>query len=108
MAKLSSVKRDLEKHVFKNLSNQGEHVLECSACGAPLVNIMVTDATGPVETLYAARCPHCGDRSFNKRIKGNIIVGRTDYTFWVDCGPEQSSDGELVTMFETKVLKPYA
>ncbi len=107
MAKLSSVKRDLRKEL-SGAKNHAQYELVCSACNAPLLTIIVTHLNPDIEMNYAARCPHCGDRSFNQKIQGQVVVGHTDYTKWVECRPETSSDGEEVTMFITKVEQPYA
>jgi hypothetical protein len=108
MPDLNLTKRDLEKHVFKGVAYEEHHVLECSACEAPLAEIVVVRKDGGVEMNYAARCAHCGDRSFSKKIKGLIVLGTTDYSSRISVEPEVGSDGEEVMMIETGVIKAYA
>lgn len=107
MADLNLTKRDLEKHVFKGMAIEERHVLACSACEAPLAEIVVVRKS-EAEMGYAARCPHCGDRSFEKKIKGLIVMGHTDYTLRVSVEPEINSEGDEVAMIHTKVIIPYA
>jgi DNA-directed RNA polymerase subunit RPC12/RpoP len=94
--------------VFKGMAYEEHHVLECSACEAPLAEIVVVRKNPDIEMTYAARCPHCGDRSFNKKICGLIVLGHTDYTLRERIETEMSSDGEEVTMLYTKAIIPYA
>lgn len=104
MARLNLIKRDLEKHVFVGAKDDGRHLLRCGACGVPLVEILVTNKDIDVETVVAAKCDHCGDRSFNETIKGTFGMLTTDESILVGAEPETSSDGEPVVVFKTKAV----
>lgn len=108
MASLNLTKRDLENHKFKGVSYEAEHALACSACEAPLVRIVVVRSDCDVEMNYAARCPHCGDRSFSKKVKGMIVLGGTDFTHYTSVEPQVGSDGEEVAMIFTEKVAEYA
>jgi hypothetical protein len=108
MADLNLTKRNLDNHVFKGVAYEEHHVLECSGCEAPLAEIIVIRKDCDVEMNYAARCAHCGDRSFSKKIKGLIALGTTDYSSRISVEPEVGSDGEEVMMIQTGVIKAYA
>lgn len=76
-------KRELEKHTFRGLQMLAHHLLHCSACGAPLVQILHVSTEPPIKSKYRADCPHCGDHSFpTEEIQGSIYVDSTEYTIY--------------------------
>lgn len=56
-----------------------EYKIDCSSCDAPLAKILVTRDTGTVNNIIV-ECPHCGDRSFKKKIVGDYYLVPTIYT----------------------------
>jgi DNA-directed RNA polymerase subunit RPC12/RpoP len=51
-------------------------ILKCSACGAELLDVMVTEPQFDVTFRYKADCPYCGDHSFlTPPIKGGVYIG---------------------------------
>ena len=59
----------------------GEHViLQCSMCNKKLCDIWITQPHLKVETEIYANCGHCGDRSYQKKIKGKFHIGIIDGT----------------------------
>jgi ribosomal protein L37E len=75
---LNRQERDLANYKFHGHKLHASHTLTCSACGAPLVTIIVSKPDLNVTLKYRADCPHCGDHSFPKEIKGGIFLGTTD------------------------------
>lgn len=80
MLPLNHKERDLANHKFQGLVEHSHNHLKCSACGADLLDILVTepdmkypDGT-PVEFSYRADCPFCGDHSYTVKIRGGIGV----------------------------------
>lgn len=71
---------DLDRYEKKGLVNGGSVILECSACAAPLIEILVVRPNLDIEIDYQAKCPHCGDKSLIQTIKGGVYTGHTDYT----------------------------
>lgn len=75
MAKLTY--KNEEDYQLSGVRFGGEHLLDCSACGKPLVKIVVTrpdekdPCTGKViEWKLKAKCCYCDDHSFEKTIHG--------------------------------------
>ncbi len=63
----------------------GPHIiLECSACGVPLVDCWITKPNFDIETKIQAECPYCGDHSFEETINGGFHLGITDHTILID------------------------
>jgi predicted RNA-binding Zn-ribbon protein involved in translation (DUF1610 family) len=50
----------------------------CSNCRIPLLDVMVHP--GETVTKLRALCPHCGDKSFWKEIKGQFALSYTEQT----------------------------
>ncbi len=69
---------------IKGLKDDGHVIIECSACGAPLVDCWITKKKFDIQTKIIADCPHCGDKSFEQTIGGGFHLGITDYTVLVD------------------------
>ena len=88
----------------KGLKDGGHIILECSACGAPLVDCWLTKPDFDIETKLRAECPHCGDHSFEETIKGGFHLGITDYTMIID----QILDNNKVFIETAKGDKPWA
>lgn len=80
--------RDPFKHQFAGLVKAGEYLLECSACGLPLLTILVTEPKIKHEFQYRADCPHCGDHSWFAKIKGGVHIGATDHVIWTNTDME--------------------
>lgn len=74
-------------------------IIFCSNCETPLVDIWVTKETSKV-TKFRAHCPHCGDKSYWKEIKGQFALGITENT---DLGPMEYS--ENLDILEVKCRK---
>lgn len=49
--------------------------LVCSACDAALVDICITNPEVDVVGIYQAKCPFCGDESFQKEVTGLVCLG---------------------------------
>jgi len=71
--------------------------INCSNCGAPLVQIWVTGPEAKVKTKMVAMCPHCGDKSYIKEIMGSFYIGFCKYTVMIDSDYEYGKDGEYIT-----------
>lgn len=105
---LKLMKRDLDRHSFRGLANHGVFLLRCSACGAPLVEIMLVDPELPVKAKYRADCPHCGDHSFpTQEIQGQVYVGHTDYTVFDTHRDPVGSEPDDIFYLKTTKVKPY-
>ena len=52
---------------FDQAKLEREFTFECSACGKPLLDIMLED-TEVESMMVAVSCPFCGDKSFAKKI----------------------------------------
>jgi len=65
-------------------------ILYCSNCNAPLVDIWII-GEGPTHNVRAI-CPHCGDKSFWKKVEGKFNMGDTDKT---DLGPIDYSENTV-------------
>jgi endogenous inhibitor of DNA gyrase (YacG/DUF329 family) len=54
-------------------------IVYCSNCEKALVDIwIINDAE--MTTKFRACCPHCGDKSYWKTIKGKFSMGTTEET----------------------------
>lgn len=82
---------------LQGLKDGGHTIIECSACGAPLVDIWVTRPDEDYDWSLEANCPHCGDHSFVVEVHGGFHQGHTDYTTVVSF----DTNGETI-VFETK------
>ena len=71
---------------FKGLKKLAEYIIKCSACNAPLVNVLITQKTDDDQEIkFRADCPHCGDKSYIKPITGaGWFLGFTDFTEYTD------------------------
>lgn len=65
-------------------------IIHCSNCNNELVDIWVT-GEGPTYNIRAI-CPHCGDKSFWKKIEGKFSMGNTNST---DLGPVNYSENTV-------------
>lgn len=83
---------DLENRQWKGYKDHARHILECSACGVPLVEIMVVEPEFDFEMDYRADCPHCGDHSNAMKVRGQIYIGATEMTLFT--GHRQPKGGE--------------
>ena len=57
------------------LQDAGHVYLDCSACGALLVDIWSTDPNQDFTWKVRANCPFCGDKSYEKEVKGLFHYG---------------------------------
>lgn len=63
----------------------GEHViLRCSNCNRKLVDVWITSPEEVVTSTVLAKCGYCGDKSFEKKIKGSFHIGATDESLILD------------------------
>lgn len=70
--------------VYDVFSNEAHHILECSACGEPLVDVWVTKPESKHVWKVKAECPHCGDHSYVTEIHGDFAPGSIGNTMCVD------------------------
>lgn len=59
---------------YVGLQDGGHNYLTCSNCKKKLVDLWVTNAGLDRSFKYRANCPYCGDKSFEKTIKGGVAV----------------------------------
>lgn len=81
---------DDKEYEPKGLENGGTVLIRCSNCNAPLVEVLITQPKIDVETILVAQCGHCGDKSFQKKIKGGYYLGHTEYSEYTDVDSEKS------------------
>jgi DNA-directed RNA polymerase subunit RPC12/RpoP len=67
-----------EEYIQYYDATQEQHI-NCSACKAPLFDIIPKHESKKV-TKIIAECPHCGDKSFQKTVEGEFYFGNTEYT----------------------------
>lgn len=107
MPTFKAKRRDFDNHKFRGLADHGNHLLECSACGAPLLNVLLVDPEVDVTFKYRADCPHCGDHSFPLELTGQVYIGSSDYTVWDghrDNNPDEPPD---IVYLKTVKVKEY-
>jgi hypothetical protein len=107
-ASLDMKQRDLENHKFRGLADHGRHPLDCTACGAPLAEILLVDPQIPVTFSYRADCPHCGDHSFTKEVTGQIYLVSNEYTVCDGHRDPLPGEPEGVVYLKTSKVKEYA
>jgi hypothetical protein len=59
-----------EKAGLTPIKDDGHILLKCSNCDKELIDIWLTHTEMPIKTKIAAVCCFCGDKSFQKEIKG--------------------------------------
>ena len=54
-------------------------IIYCSSCQKPLMDVWIINNESKV-TKVRAKCPHCGDKSYWKEVKGKFALGTTAET----------------------------
>ena len=82
------------------------HTFRCSNCNAPLADVRIVDPDADISWDIIAECCHCGDKSYQKTIKGVFQIGMTEeigkYTHVVGF-----SDGDKPVIIKTKKVANY-
>lgn len=66
------------------LKNGAHVILDCAKCNKKLCDIWITQPNLDVNSKVLAQCDYCGDRSFEKEIRGKFHIGITDDSTIVD------------------------
>lgn len=80
-------------NTYNRVPTLEKHTIKCSSCQCPIVNIVVDRPELKTVNHIVAKCPHCGDRSFQTTIQGGISFARTDYCLPTPY-PELDSNGK--------------
>lgn len=69
-----SVEQRAERELI-GLVDAGHNIIYCSNCGAPLIDIWITNPKINMQIKIQAICGHCGDHSFVREINGQFHYG---------------------------------
>jgi hypothetical protein len=90
----------------------GEHIIvRCSKCNKSLCDLWMTQPNLDVYTKLTATCDYCGDKSYEKSVKGKFHLGITEDSAISDAkyefidGPAESSGIYQKVKLITKRLK---
>ena len=84
--------------------------INCSNCEAPLLEVWTAPTPEEEDSRGAkirADCPHCGDRSFVKEVKGKFFLGATKFTGIEDTETEDSGTNFQNINVRTSKVKNY-
>lgn len=83
---------DLQTHInlVVGANNKQYYPLICSHCDKELIEIFVKDYT-EITKSYAANCPHCGDKTFKRKITGKYIIMLKPDVMLLDIEEDESS-----------------
>src|SRR5690348_9170284 len=102
---MTSSDQQLKKRAYKpyddSVSLGANIILKCSACGLPLVDILVTRPKLEVETIVKAICWKCNDKSFQQKVKGGFHQTKTKYSIPSEVDTNQLDDGTLDVTIHT-------
>jgi DNA-directed RNA polymerase subunit RPC12/RpoP len=101
--------RELAEHRATEFVDEGHKlIVKCSRCAAELVEIWVVRPDAPVQSEIIAECPHCGDQSFMKKVRGQYCIGQIESgkTIMIDTPTEMDTvDGQLLQKVRIKTAK---
>ena len=101
--------RELAEHRATEFVDEGSKlIIKCSKCAAELVEIWVVRPDAPVRSEIIADCPHCGDQSFMKKVRGQYCIGQIESgkTVMTNTPTEfETVDGQLLQKVRINTVK---
>lgn len=102
--------RKLAQHRASEFIEDGKHeIIRCSACDKDLIEIWIVRPDAPLKTEMVVDCPFCGDKSFQKIIRGQYCLGHLESgeVIMVDTPTKvkASANGSLLQQVQVHTIK---
>jgi len=82
--------KEMDRDSF--LVDGGKTIIKCSTCDGSLAEIWIVKPNLPIKSKIIARCPFCGNSSFQIEVNGKFIIGHV--------GNTTISENEMVDFYE--------